>query len=60
MVEKYMNEWDGCNLREFCFSEKVNIYRMLKTMKKMECRIRILKPSTYYYKKTEKFGVFKY
>ena len=35
MVEKYMNEWDGCNLREFCFSEKVNIYRMLKTMKKM-------------------------
>jgi len=47
MVEKYMNEWDGCNLREFCFSEKVNIYRMLKTMKKMECRIRILKPSTY-------------
>ena len=25
----------GCNLREFCFSEKVNIYRMLKTMKKM-------------------------
>jgi len=18
MVEKYMNEWDGCNLREFC------------------------------------------
>jgi len=35
MVEKYMNEWDGCNLREFCFSEKVNIYCMLKTMKKM-------------------------
>jgi hypothetical protein len=34
MVEKYMNEWDGCNLREFCFSEKVNIYRMLKTMSK--------------------------
>ena len=36
MVEKYMNEWDGCNLREFCFSEKVNIYRMLKTMKKIK------------------------
>ena len=36
MVDKYMNEWEGCNLREFCFSEKVNIYRMLKTMKKME------------------------
>ena len=35
MVDKYMNEWEGCNLREFCFSEKVNIYRMLKTMKKM-------------------------
>ena len=35
MVNKYMNEWEGCNLREFCFSEKVNIYRMLKTMKKM-------------------------
>ena len=29
MVDKYMNEWEGCNLREFCFSEKVNIYRML-------------------------------
>ena len=29
MVGKYMNEWEGCNLREFCFSEKVNIYRML-------------------------------
>ena len=35
MVDKYMNEWEGCNLREFCFNEKVNIYRMLKTMKKM-------------------------
>ena len=35
MVNKYINEWEGCNLREFCFSEKVNIYRMLKTMKKM-------------------------
>lgn len=35
MVDKYMNEWEGCNLREFCFSEKVNIYRMLKTMKRM-------------------------
>jgi hypothetical protein len=32
MVNKYINEWEGCNLREFCFSEKVNIYRMLKTM----------------------------
>ena len=30
-----MNEWDGYNLREFCFSEKVNIYRMMKAMKKM-------------------------
>ena len=30
MVDKYMNEWEGCNLREFCFNEKVNIYRMLK------------------------------
>ena len=29
MVDKYMNEWEGCNLREFCFNEKVNIYRML-------------------------------
>ena len=36
MVEKYRNEWDGCNLREFCFSEKVKIYRMLKTMKKIQ------------------------
>ena len=35
MVNKYMNEWEGCNLREFCFSEKINIYRMLKTMKEM-------------------------
>ena len=35
MVDKYMNEWEGCNLREFCFCEKVNIYRMLKTMKRM-------------------------
>ena len=35
MVHKYMNEWERCNLREFCFSEKVNIYRMLKMMKKM-------------------------
>ena len=35
MVNKYMNEWEGCNLRDFCFSEKVNIYRMLKTMKRM-------------------------
>lgn len=35
MVDKYMNEWEGCNLREFCFNEKVNIYRMLKTMKRM-------------------------
>jgi len=35
MVDKYMNELEGCNLREFCFSEKVNIYRMLKTMKRM-------------------------
>ena len=35
MVNKYMNDWEGCNLREFCFSEKVNIYRMLKMMKKM-------------------------
>ena len=30
MVNKYMNEWEGCNLREFCFSEKVNFYRMLR------------------------------
>ena len=35
MVDKYMNEWEGCNLREFCFSEKINVYRMLKAMKKM-------------------------
>ena len=35
MVGKYMNEWEGCNLCEFCFSEKDNIYRMLKTMKKV-------------------------
>lgn len=35
MVDKYMNEWEGCNLREFCFSEKVNIYRMLNTMKRL-------------------------
>ena len=35
MVDKYINEWEGCNLREFCFSEKINIYRMLKTMKRM-------------------------
>ena len=35
MVNKYMNEWEGCNLREFCFSENVNIYMMLKAMKKM-------------------------
>ena len=35
MVDKYMNEWEECNFREFCFSEKVNIYRMLKTMKRM-------------------------
>ena len=35
MVNKYINEWERCNLRKFCFSEKVNIYRMLKTMKKM-------------------------
>lgn len=39
MVEKYMNEWDGRNLREFCFSEKDNIYRMLKTMKKMSVKL---------------------
>ena len=30
MVNKCMNEWEGSNLREFCFSEKVNIYRMMK------------------------------
>ena len=35
MVKKYINEWEGCNLRVFCYSEKVNNYRMLKTMKKM-------------------------
>lgn len=35
MVHKYMNEWQGKNLRGFCYEEKVNIYRMLKTMKRM-------------------------
>lgn len=35
MINKSINEWEECNLREFCFSEKVNIYRMLKTMKRM-------------------------
>ena len=24
MVDKYMNEWEECNLREFRFNEKVN------------------------------------
>ena len=33
MVQKYLNEWHGKNLRAFCLSEKVNIYRMLKIMK---------------------------
>jgi hypothetical protein len=23
MVNKYINEWDGCNLREFCFSKRL-------------------------------------
>lgn len=35
MVRRYMDEWQGKNLRGFCYEEKVNIYRMLKTMKKM-------------------------
>ena len=37
MVDKYMNEWEGCNLREFCFNEKVNIYRMLTSDSSLWC-----------------------
>ena len=30
MVDKYMNEWEGCNLREFCFNGKQSIFAVLR------------------------------